>query len=634
MEFNPMFNPLRRTIFGVRHAACAVLLLFAAAAAATQAIPLASPDGNLRVTLMQGEDGGLSYRVDYKGKPVILPSRLGVALSDGTDLSRGFAAIRPEHVLRDETNLVWKPPYGERAIVSDHFRELGFGVEHHAVPDAAVMFVFRAYNAGIAFRYAVPAPLRLRASITNELTEFTFTGDHRAWPVYFAQGEYKPETLSTVKKGAERPLTVETTEGPVAAIGEAALIDFARMKFAPAPGKAYTLKADLDGPVSLKKSGVSPWRYVMVADNACRLLENNDFILNLNEPSRIADTSWIKPGKVIRETSLTTRGGLACVDFAKTMNLQYIEFDAGWYGHEYDDASDARTVTLDPKRSKGPLDLPKVIRYAKENGVGVILYVNRRELERRLDELLPLYTSWGIVGMKYGFVNVGSQKWTVWLSDAIRKAGEARMMIDIHDEYRLTGNQRTWPNVMTVEGIRGNEEMPEAPHNCALPFTRYLCGPGDYTPCWYNGRVKNTRAHQLALGVVTYSPWQFLFWYDNPGMYKGEPELDFWRQMPTVWDDTRVLHGRIGAYASIARRSGNDWFIGTINALERRTLEIPLSFLTPGKTYTAALYSDGAPDGSDRTRVTCATRRVTAADTLTADMAMNGGHAVHLVPLP
>ena len=117
-------------------------------------------------------------------------------------------------------------------------------------------------------------------------------------------------------------------------------------------------------------------------------------------------------------------------------------------------------------------------------------------------------------------------------------------------------------------------------------------------------------------------------------MYKGEPELDFWRQMPTVWDDTRVLHGRIGAYASIARRSGNDWFIGTINALERRTLEIPLSFLTPGKTYTAALYSDGAPGGSDRTRVTCATRRVTAADTLTADMAMNGGHAVHLVPLP
>ena len=188
---------------------------------------------------LAGEDGGLSYRVDYKGKPVILPSRLGVALSDGTDLSRGFAAIRPEHVLRDETNLVWKPPYGERAIVSDHFRELGFGVEHHAVPDAAVMFVFRAYNAGIAFRYAVPAPLRLRASITNELTEFTFTGDHRAWPVYFAQGEYKPETLSTVKKGAERPLTVETTEGPVAAIGEAALIDFARIKFAPAPGKAY-----------------------------------------------------------------------------------------------------------------------------------------------------------------------------------------------------------------------------------------------------------------------------------------------------------------------------------------------------------------------------------------------------------
>ena len=203
------------------------------------------------------------------------------------------------------------------------------------------------------------------------------------------------------------------------------------------------------------------------------------------------------------------------MDFAKTMNL-HIESDAGWYGHEYDDASDARTVTLDPKRSKGPLDLPKVIRYAKENGIGVILYVNRRELERRLDELLPLYTSWGIVGMKYGFVNVGSQKWTVWLSDAIRKAGEARMMIDIHDEYRLTGNQRTWPNVMTVEGIRGNEEMPEAPHNCALPFTRYLCGPATTRPAGTTdaskthgrtSRVGRRHLQPLAVSLLVRQPW-------------------------------------------------------------------------------------------------------------------------------
>ena len=604
-------------------------LMLAALAVTAATYPLASPDQTVRAVIDIPADGATTYRVDYRGKAVIQPSRLGLETADGKRLAH---SLRNVSAKRAAVNTTWKPPFGERSQVTDAYQALTLSGEH-ADSGIRMDLECRAYNEGFAFRYVFPKQQADKLDIVREHTEFAFTGDHRAWPVYSAQGEYLPATLATVKKGAERPLTVETADGPVIAIGEAGLIDFARMKFQPLAGHAHTLAASLDSPATLPLPGATPWRYVMVADNACRLLERNDLLLNLNEPSRIADTSWIKPGKVIRETSLTTKGGRACVDFAKTMNLQYVEFDAGWYGHEYDEAADARTVTLDPKRSKGPLDLPDVISYAKDNGVGIIVYVNRRELERRLDELLPLYKSWGIAGMKYGFVNVGSQKWTAWLHDAIRKAGEAGMMIDIHDEYRLTGNQRTWPNVMTVEGIRGNEEMPTATNNCVLPFTRYLCGPGDYTPCWYNDRVKNTRAHQLALGVVTYSPWQFLFWYDSPGMYKADPELDFWRQTPTVWDDTRALHGKIGAYASIARRTGDAWFIGTINAQERRTLTIPLTFLTPGKTYTAHIYSDAAPDGTARTSVTSATRQVTAADTLTADMADNGGHAIRLVPV-
>ncbi len=501
---------------------------------------------------------------------------------------------------------------------------------HGGAGTLSFVFECRAYNAGFAFRYVFPKQTLAKLDVAAENTEFIFAGDHRAWPVYAAQGEYKPARLSEIKNGAERPLTLEIADGPVVALGEAGLFTFARMKFAPLAGKPHALVARLDGPATLTFPDATPWRYVMVADNAARLLEQNDLILNLNEPAKLADTSWLKPGKVIRETSLTTKGGKACVDFCKTMNMQYVEFDAGWYGNEYDDASDARTVTLDPKRSKGPLDLLDVIRYAATNSVGVLLYVNRRELEHRLDDLLPLYKSWGVAGLKYGFVNVGSQKWTAWLSDAIRKAGEAGLMLDIHDEYRLTGNQRTWPNVMTVEGICGNEEMPAAPHNCTLPFTRYLCGPGDYTPCWYSSRVKNTRTHQLALPAVYYSPWQFLFWYDNPSLYKADPELDFWRRIPTVWDDTKVINARIGAYATVARRSGDQWFVGTINALQRRTLQIPLGFLTPGKTYVAHLYADAAPDGSAPTRVACSTREVTSADTLAADLAENGGHAIRL----
>ena len=604
-----------------------ILLACQARAGTSQLLP--SPNDNLQVMVDVADDGRLSYGINYKHKPVISRSFLGLTTSNHVDLGADCVNVTKRVAT---VNRTWKNPFGERAQVTDSYRSLTLSFENKT--DGTMLELeCRAYDAGFAFRYVFPKQARTQLDIAKENTEFVFTGgDYRAWPVYSAQGTYKPVLLSEVKDGAERPLTVELTDGPVVAIGEAGLFTFARMKFAPLAGKPHALVARLDGKAVMTLPGATPWRYVMVADNAARLLEQNDLLLNLNEPSKIADTSWIKPGKVIRETSLTTTGGKACVDFAKVMNLQYIEFDAGWYGHEYDDASDARAVNLDPKRSKGPLDLQEVIRYGKEKGVGVILYVNRRELERRLDELLPIYKSWGVAGLKYGFVNVGSQKWTTWLHDAIRKAGEAGLMIDIHDEYRVTGNQRTWPNVMTVEGISGNEEMPAAPHNCALPFTRYLCGPGDYTPCWYNGRVKNTRAHQLALPAVYYSPWQFLFWYDSPSLYKADPELDFWRQIPTVWDDTKVLNAKIGTYATVARRTGDDWFVGTINALERRTLTIPLTFLTPGKKYSAQIYSDGAPDGSDRTKVACATREVTSTDTIAADMADNGGHAVRLVP--
>ncbi|MBM3892327.1 MAG: alpha-glucosidase, partial [Verrucomicrobia bacterium] len=288
----------------------------------------------------------------------------------------------------------------------------------------------------------------------------------------------------------------------------------------------------------------------MVADSPGRLLENNDLVLNLNDPCAIADTSWIKPGKVIREVTLTTIGGKACVDFAARRGLQYVEFDAGWYGHEYDDASDARAVNVDPKRSKGPLDLHEVIRYANEHGIGIILYVNRRALERQLDDILPLYRKWGVKGVKYGFVNVGSQQWTSWLHEAIRKAAQHQLMVDVHDEYRPTGYSRTYPNLMTVEGISGDETKPVNSQTLTVLFARFLAGPADNTICYYDKRVDDnaTHAYQLAKAVCLFSPWQFLYWYDRPagspqkvggagGAETGignEPELEFYDHVPTV----------------------------------------------------------------------------------------------------
>lgn len=596
------------------------------------------------------EKGILSYQVDYKGQPVILTSRIGFE-----PYMDGFQ-IESETPTWQSTRGTWTNPFGERSTVLDHYEGDAIRLKSKGVP---IRLECRVYNEGFAFRFVIPKVEQgnVEWEIPSERTEFAFADDYVCWPVYTAQGYYVPKKISAftlraiaelsdcvqpaaggpkpvnktaMVSGAERPLVVELPHC-VVALGEAGLIDFPRMKFE--VSKPNTFRAKLDSPAKISLPYKMPWRVVRIADNPCRLLEGNDIMLNLNEPCKLKDTTWIKPGKTLRCTVFTTEMAKSSVAFCTRMGLQYVLFDAGWYGNEGDNASDARVVNVEPSRRKGPFDLPEIIRYAKEHGIGVILYVNRRELERRLDELLPLYKSWGVAGLKYGFINVGSQKWTAWASDAIRKAGESGMIIDIHDEYRLTGNQRTYPNVLTVEGVHGNEEMPDATHNCALAFTRYLSGPGDYTPCWQDSRVKNTRAHQLALAVVYFSPIQVLYWYDQAPMVKDVPELDFWRQIPTVWDETKAINGQIGAFATIARCSKEKWFVGSINAIERRTLNIPLSFLKPNIHYTALIYADAAPDGSNRTGVISSTRDVTSTDIITADMAANGGHAMELIPI-
>jgi alpha-glucosidase len=367
-----------------------------------------------------------------------------------------------------------------------------------------------------------------------------------------------------------------------------------------------------------------------VADSPGKLVEQNYLVMNLNDPCALTDVSWIKPGKVIRETSLSTIGGKACVDFALTHGLQYIEYDAGWYGREEDPASDARDVHLDPRRNPDPnsLNLREVIDYANSKGIGVILYVNHLAAEKQLDEILPLYEKWGVKGVKYGFVNVGSQYWTAWLHGAIRKAAAHHLMVDIHDEFRSTGYQRTYPNLITVEGIGGNEEFPTPVHNATLPFTRFLTGPGDYTFCWNSNRLKVTRVHQLAISTIFFSPWQFLFWYDSPKKIVEEPALEYWKNLPTTWDETRVLQGDIGRRAVLSRRKGAEWFLGAIAPVEGK-FPVEMNFLARGKKFTATIYTDD-PDGKG---IKIEKRTVDRRTVLGADIMPNGGLAVQLIPL-
>lgn len=608
-----------------------------------------SPNGRLTLTFslesVDGEDGCPVYRVSEQGRPLLASSRLGFHLADGTDLTQGYqfvSAARSEH---DES---WKPVYGERSLIRDHYRQLTVRLRREQAPHDLMILTFRCFDTGIAWRYSLRTEGPVRdIVIKEEQTEFHFLADHTAWTANRAQAQYRRVRLSQLGQDEERPLTVQMRDDLYVAVAEAALVDYARMKLARVKDRPTALVSRLSSEVKAALPLTTPWRVIMVASGPGELLENNDILLNLNEPCALADTSWIKPGKVIREVTLTTVGGKACVDFAVRHNLQYVEFDAGWYGNEYEEASDARTITVDPKRSPGPLDLHEVIRYAEERGIGIIVYVNRRALERQLDEILPLYQRWGIKGVKYGFVNVGSQQWTSWLHEAIRKAAAHQLLIDIHDEYRPTGYSRTYPNLMTMEGIGGDETSPANEQTLTILFTRMLAGAGDNTICYFNSRVRKNSSHayQLAKAVCIYSPWQFLFWYDRPdqaprekggaGGEKGNiietPELEFYDHVPTVWDETRVLHGRIGEYAVIARRSGDNWFIGGMNSGAARTLPVALDFLKPGLSYRAHTYTDD-PAVDTPTQVRVERDTVTSDTVLRLPMGKQGGYAVRLVP--
>ena len=608
---------------------------------AQDSLSLASPDTKIVFQLQVNRKGELSYKVDYLGQPLMLNSALGLER-----WHQGFVLKRVERKRQDTT---WKPVYGERAFVKDKYYEANYVLWRNNAERQQMILRVRAYNEGLAFRYvfAEHPGGGQDISIGKEYTSFVMPQGTRAWFTDRAQGEYRLLSLQLWPGESERPLTMELPSGNYVSIGEAAMVDYCRTKFRIDSSAPNTIRCSMYDRVDLTTPFVTPWRVIMPAQKATELIEHNEIFLNLNEACQIQNTSWIKPGKIMREITLSTKGGKEIVDFAVKRGLQYIHFDAGWYGFEYADSSDASRVNIDPRRNpKNDLDLQEVIRYAKEKGIGVFLYVNQRALVKQLDELLPLYDKWGVAGIKFGFVHVGSHRWTTWLHEAVKKCAQHHLMVDIHDEYRPTGFSRTFPNLLTQEGVRGNEEMPDANNNTTLPFTRFLCGPADYTICYYhrpslkprlaetqNARVlKTTSAHQLALSVVYYSPLQFMYWYDRPSDSQNEPELEFFDNVPTVWDDTKVLEGEIGQFITMARRRGNDWFIGTITNNDARNLKINFSFLPPGKKYKATVYYDD-PSSAVRTLVSMRQVTVDASTVLDARLLASGGQAIWLRPL-
>lgn len=403
--------------------------------------------------------------------------------------------------------------------------------------------------------------------------------------------------------------------------------DWCLTKYQASAVKKNTLTSVMYSPVDVVTYYATPWKVIMTAEKPGDLLEHNDIIQNLNPPCEIADAAeWVRPGTIMRETTISTEGAVATIDFCAEHNIPYMLFDWLWYLPCTSHDGDATKVV-------DKLDMPRVVAYGKEKGVGVWVYVNQHALMKQARELFPILREWGIVGVKSGFVQYASHRWATWLHDLVRLAAENHLMMNIHDEYRPSGFSRTYPNLLTQEGICGNEEFPDATHNVTLPFTRMINGAADYTICYFDKRLKTTHAHQLAASLVFYSPLQTIFWYDKPSFYHGEPEVEWFENLQTVFDDTKVLDGTPGKNITMARRKGQEWFLAAMTNNDGSKENVSLSFLDKGKTYLAYIYTDGGKEVKTRTQVKCSYLLTDASKVMKFDLKPSGGAAVRFVPV-
>lgn len=603
---------------------------------------VSSPDGVVSIRFSLGStdpgskvnypEGSPFYEISYDGETFLQPSHMGFDLGGVAELKHYF---RVEDIQMREVRGEWTPVYGEQATYPDNYNEMRVCLKETLYPERRLDIVFRAYNEGVAFRYEIPdQPGMEKVVITRENTEFSFPRNSSVWESHGHEGKYSKVRPQEIRPGCELPLTCETQSGIYGAIMEAGCNHYPRAYVEAPYRRADILRIQLRGQATSESGGITTgWRVITLSREPGDLMIYNYLMYNLSDECALDDTSWIRPGTVMRETTISTPEAYKMIDYCESMGIDYMIFDWGWYGRADSQASDPRRVQVaDPITGIGKpghpgLDLQNVIKYGQQHGVGIFLYVNWEGCERYADEILPLYESWGVKGVKPGFVHVGTQEWQEWTEQFVAKAAKYHLMVDIHDAYRPDGLSRKYPNLLTQEGIHGNEQNPDADHSTMLPYTRFTSGAGDFTPGYTKDALQTSYAHRLALPVLYYSPATCLFWAEkmNEGHYR--PELEFWRGLPTVWDETLFLSGNIGESAVVARQKDGVWYIGGITNTNARKIEVDLSFLAGGR-YDAAIYTDGQGGTVDIEH-----RRVTASTHLDFDLFPSGGFAMKISPV-
>jgi len=651
-----------------RSCASLVVSLAVTVAAAQAAVVVKSPNGRLQLQVEVKtfespfpQTRCLSYSIRWDGKVIVRSSPIWIELEAEPAIGLNARIVDSYEQEIDETSELL---YGKNRLLRDHCSQAVIVLE-----DGARWYelVARAYDDAVAFRIRLPRQSGFQKLVVKEENTAVRLAPGTAYALQLKNFRTSYENNYTVAKTTELdagsliglPLLVDVAGGPWVAITEADLDDYAGMYLVPLKDEKGTLVsrlAPLPENESIKAKLTTPhelpWRVFMVAEKAGKMIES-DVVIALNEPSRIENPCWIRPGKVAWpwwsrrtvegrefEGGMNTATMKYYIDFASDAGLEYLLIDAGWYGDHRDAEADITTTIPE-------IDMPEILRYAKMRGVDVILWLNWQCVDRQMEEAFALYEKWGIKGVKVDYMNRDDQEMVNFYQRVVKCAAKHHLTVDFHGAFKPTGLYRTYPNLLTREGVLGLEyskwsKRCSPDHEVTIPYTRMLAGPMDFTPGafhvatreQFNPRTvppmaQGTRAHQLAMYVVYYSPLQMLV--DHPASYWGQTGFEFLRVVPTVWDETRFIEGEVGQYIVLARRNGDEWYLGCMTDWQPRDLRIPLDFLGHGR-YMAQVYRDGPNADKVPTEVKAELREVTAADSLRVHLAPGGGCAVRFVP--
>ncbi len=679
---------------------------------ADQFINLHSPDGNLQLGLNNRDNGDLVYRLTYKGKTVIAPSGLGFKLRVPDVSLIKFTLISTDSTLLDET---WKPVWGEQSSIRNNFKQLVLNLKEQSGSGITIKIIFRVFNDGLGFRYEFPKQDKLNHFIiADELTQFALSGDHKAFwiPGDYDSNEYgyyttklseidatRGEKVTEIavrtlydKNAVQTPLMMKTSDGLYINIHEAALINYPAMNLV-LDKSSFTFNAHLvpdavGNKAYLQAPAVTPWRTIIVSDKATDILASK-MILNLNEPSKITDVSWIKPQKFVgvwwemhvgksswdcsggqvgsQQATKVTHGANTAnvkkyIDFASKNGINGILVEGwntgweDWFGNWKEDVFDFVTPYPD-------FNIKELTAYAKAKGVKIIMHHETSgsvtNYERWMDTAYRLMRKYGYDAVKTGYVGRiiprgehHDGQWMVRHFERVaKKTADYHIMVDMHEPVRPTGLHRTYPNFLACEAARGNEfnawsmgNMPE--HETILPFTRLMGGPMDYTPgifkikmSDYNSskqeQVHTTLAKQLALYVTMYSPLQMAA--DLPENYEAKMDaFQFIKDVAVDWDDTKIIDAEPGDYIIIARKAKEkaNWFMGAITDENARSFTTELNFLDAGKKYIATIYRDAenADWKNNPEKYVIEKFIADAATKLKLNLRPGGGTAVSLIP--